>query len=132
MLKSLVSINEAFKCGFWARGFSGFEYDIIQNNIKKIEVSLNITTSYDILQNISTKSLQTAAEMFLYLNHCPPKILNTLKDIVMTYSTQDIFIHLMRIIESSLYYEKSATKIFRELTKILPPLQYQELNFVSV
>ena len=45
----------------------------ISNNVRSLEEKLNLNISYDQIESISEKTLQTAIEMFTYINYCPPQ-----------------------------------------------------------
>ena len=44
----------------------------IARNVKSLEERLSLNISYDQIEDVSEKTLQTAIEMFTYLNYCPP------------------------------------------------------------
>ena len=55
------------------RSFNGIlKYSIIRSNIRNVENSLNLNESEtNPYGEVSSLDLQTAAEMFIYLTHCP-------------------------------------------------------------
>ena len=46
---------------------------VISKNVRSLEEKLSINVSVDQIENVSEKTLQTAVEMFTYLNYCPPQ-----------------------------------------------------------
>ena len=64
-----------------------FSSDTIRNNTNSIAAELKISTTSTLNENISHKILQTAGEMFTFLNHCPPKLF---LDIFKTGTARDL------------------------------------------
>ena len=72
----------------------------IRYNIKSLakELKLNKTTSTT--KNISHEILQTAGEMFTYLNYCPPKCFLYIADLVRTKTPKETLLALISIIKT--------------------------------
>ena len=44
----------------------------VEENVRTLEEKLNLKIDNEIIENVSDRTLQTALEMFTYLNYCPP------------------------------------------------------------
>ena len=73
----------------------------IQNNINSLagELELNTTSTPDI--NVLKRTLKTAAEMFTYLNYCPPKLISFSKHVFQTGTPREIILALTSAIKTS-------------------------------
>ena len=58
----------------------------IKDNIETVVEKLKLNTTYSTNKNVSNKILQTAADMFTYLNFCPTDEAKTLSNFL-----QDLF-----------------------------------------
>ena len=47
-----------------------YEDSVILSNVEAVEKMLNVTSSDLIFDNMTSETLKTAAEMFMYLNSC--------------------------------------------------------------
>ena len=96
-----------------------FQFSIIQDNINSLAAKLKFnTTSYTPKKNISFETLQTAVEMFTYLNYCPPKLLDFKIQLLQTGKPRELILALISLKESS---QKAAEK--SKLTEILINLE---------
>ena len=59
-------------------------------NIHKVEKKLGFNLTYDIFDDVTDKTLRAAAEMFTYLTHCPPKIIDFYKELFQKSTLKDI------------------------------------------
>ena len=71
--------------------------DIIRNNTNSIAAELKISTLPIPNKKVSHKTLQTAGEMFTFLNHCPPKLF---LDIFKNGTARDIILALTSVIKT--------------------------------
>ena len=111
-----------------------YEFDI-KTNIDNFEKQMaNKATTNTSDENVTEDSLQTGAEMFTYLNFCPPKALQKFfKKLFLYGSTKDIILAVTNIIKTRKNAEKStAIKIWREIDKKLPYLEYQIIDSISL
>ena len=99
------------------------ERDVQANTMKVFEkLGLNITD--DLFENVPEPTLQTAGDMFIYLNSCPSPLLSLYTDLFKNASSRDIILTLRGILKTSTKGEnKIALKIW---TKIMDEM---ELNF---
>ena len=81
---------------------------IIQENINSLEKELKLNTSLTPNKNVSFKTLETAGEMFTYLNFCPPKYLRMITYLFRTGTPKEIIFGLTSIVKTS---KKLAEKI---------------------
>ena len=68
--------------------------NLIKENNRRLEEALNLDpTSVPFPSNrITVKSLETAAEIFTYLNFCPPVFLSLIQHILKTGTPKDIIL----------------------------------------
>ena len=86
---------------------------IMQENFRSVKEALKIRSSECLSANMSNETLKIAAEMFLYLNFCPPKILTFYKHLFKHSPTRDIILAFSNIIHTSLNsYLTSSYKIW--------------------
>ena len=110
--------------------------DDIKTNIDNIEENLNTnSTNYDYYdENITEDILQTGAEMFTYVNFCPPKkLLQFYKELMLQGSTKDIILAMTNIIKTRRNAEKStSTIIWSKIDKELRNLKYKIIDSVTL
>ena len=92
------------------------EKDVHANTMKVGEkIGLNITDN--LLENVPESTLQTAGDMFIYLNSCPPPILGLYKELFENASSREIILTLRGILGTSREGEKDiAVKIWSKIT----------------
>ena len=87
------------------------------SNTMKFEEKLNLTTPDDIFENVTESTLETAGEIFLYLNSCPPPILNLYSELFKNGTSREIILALTSIIKSSHKRDRDvARKIWSKIT----------------
>ena len=110
--------------------------DDIKTNIDNIEENLNTnSTNYDYYdENITEDILQTGAEMFTYVNFCPPKkLLQFYKELLLQGSTKDIILAVTNIMKTRRNAEKvTATKIWSKIEMKLKYLKYNGIDSVKL
>ena len=78
---------------------------IIDANQKNLEEKLNVSTSTKFHDEITEETLQTAGEMFIYMNSCPngfdSKITKSLKSYISTENVKSILLFLNRLLINS-------------------------------
>ena len=112
---------------------------IAENDIKTVidnveENLIKKSTEYDSHDNITEDILQVGAEMFIYLNFCPPnKLMKFYKEVLLKQSTKDIILAMTNIIKTRRNAEKStATRIWSKIDQKLRNLRYRVINSVTL
>ena len=78
--------------------------EYIQENIDSLEKELKLNTSMISHKNVSFKTLETAGEMFTYLNYCSlliPKYLRIIAHLFQTGTPREIIFGLISVIKTS-------------------------------
>ena len=92
--------------------------DLIQKNSKEIEKMFQNNKTDEVSEDLSVMNLKTAAEMFIYLNYCPPKILSFYKDLFEKKAPKDIIHALTSLLDTSFNAGKESTmKISTRVSK---------------
>ena len=103
----------------------------IQENIKSLEKELKLNTSLTPDKNISFKTLETAVEMFTYLNFCPPKLLKFTPHLFRTGTPKEIIFGLTSVIKTI----KNRAEIYKTveiLSKFMETLMLKEYEKVQI
>ena len=88
----------------------------IGKNIQEIEKELKLDENIDSIRNISRSDIQTAGNMFTYLNYCPPLIVRLYKILLKSATTREMIVAMSNIIKTSRKTEKKiAIKIWHKL-----------------
>ena len=130
--KSFLISNDNPKC---VPSFYPIVEDEIKKNNDNIEEYLTANTAdYDSHENIAEDILQAGAEMFTYLNFCPPKkLLKFYKELLLQRSTKDIILAITNIIKKRRNAEKStATTIWSKIDKKMINLKYRRIDLVTL
>ena len=109
------------------------DIDFIQKNTKRLAEELKLNASYLINENLSDrKTLQTASEMFIYLNYCPDKLFYLIKHVLETGTTKDIILAFTNIMKFPTKLVKETTmKIFLKVMKSLNLNHYEKIQIIS-
>ena len=110
-----------------------FEEDI-KTNIENIEKHLkNKPTSNNSYENVTGGILQSGAEMFTYLNYCPPnKLIKFYKKLFQQRSTKDIILAVTDLIKTRRNAEKSTAKlIWNNIDRKWTYLKYKIIDSVT-
>ena len=95
-------------------------YNDADASVAKLEQELNITSSDEVLENVTKENLKIAGDMFIYQNFCVLSSLHWLifyKDLVLNQSPETIILTLNRLLKA--VKSKSDYEIARNLlTKI--------------
>ena len=96
----------------------------IKDNLVTFEknLKLNNTATSTPVDNVSYKILETAAQMFTYLNYCPPKLYSFFRDIKQTASPKEILSVLVSMLRvSSESGQKISNRIFTKAMEMFNP-----------
>ena len=90
---------------------------LMKSNIDQIEEKLKLNIKIMVLNNVTDKTLNTAAKMFIYLNFCPEaKFLLFIDHVLKTDSLQNIILSLASIIKTSQNaIQRSSTLILKNI-----------------
>ena len=108
----------------------------IKDNIETVVENLKLNTTYSTNKNVSDKILQTAADMFTYLNLCPSAgaktLSNFLQDLFKSRSAKNILLALTSIMKSSKDAKKeSSTKIFMKAMELFKLSTYSDIEVIT-
>ena len=106
----------------------------IEENINRVTKELKLNTSLTPDKNISFKTLETAGEMFTYLNNCPgliPKYLRIIAHLFQNGTSREIIIGLKSIIKTSKNWAEKY-KTIEMLSKFLETLRLKEYEKVQI
>ena len=115
--------------------------DHLAENIRAVEDKLNLNLSTNtISEDVGQETLETAAEMFTYLNYCPPEPFKNLvrlfrQDLFKSgnLASKDILLALASIIQSSQNaIKESSTRVLRKTMKILNLVQHENIENVGM
>ena len=107
----------------------------IKTNIDRVEIYLTkYSNDSDFYENITEKNLQTGAEMFTYLNFCPPKnLIKFYKELLLLKSPKQIILAMTNIMKTRKNAEKlTATKIWNKIENSLKYLKYRKIDSVTL
>ena len=105
------------------------EESLVKKNIEDIENELSITADTFIHPDVSETILNTAVEMFTFLNFCPPKILKFYEELFRTKSLKEILLALTNIVKVTQNAEKtSSKKILKKTLKSLKLAQFEKIE----
>ena len=107
--------------------------NVIQENQNKVEKELEFNAKTTLYENVSERTLQTAAEMFTYLNQCPQehKLLSFYKDLFKSASPKDIILALTSVMKTTNNLEKEkSVNIFRKVMESINLLNYEDLQII--
>ena len=97
------------------------------SQVDRIEAILQVKSTDQILENMTSENLKDAVEMFLYLNACPFSIQQKswfvfYKDIFQTKSPGEIILTLNRMIKGThknIFYKKLAQNMFDKIISFI-------------
>ena len=130
--KIYLSYNDDPKCQEYDNQIAE---DDIKTNIDNVEKkTTNLKDYYYYDENVTKNILQTGAEMFTYLNFCPPKkLLQFYKELLLQRSTKDIILAMTNIMKTRRNSEKSsATIIWNKIDQKLKNLKYRIIDSVTL
>ena len=105
----------------------------IKDITKSLADGLNLNISTVPRKNVTDESLQTAAQIFTYLNFCPPKKIPSLIMLVFKNSKpKDIIFALKSIIKTSnILVKKSSVQILSKFMEDLSLNQYKAIQIIT-
>ena len=108
----------------------------IKVNIGILEAKLEMNTTYSTNEDISDKTLETAAEMFTYLNYYPSTELRVfshlIEDLINSKSAKNILIALSSMIKTTQNAGKeSLTKIFTKAMELYKLNIYSNIDKIT-
>ena len=101
----------------------------IKNNINNLEKKLEQSQPS---MDVSDETIQTAAKMFTYLNHCPPKLLSFVENLVTTGRAKDMILGLSNAKNTfEGYVKQSSSKILIKLMETLKLKQFEKIQIIT-
>ena len=103
----------------------------IQANINSVAAELKQNTTYT-PQNVPDETLETTAQMFMFLSFCPPKLLSIIKSVCKTGSSREIILALTIITKSSQNASKKGSiDFFQKVMESLNLNQFEQIQIVT-
>ena len=104
--------------------------EYIEENINATRRELRATLKSS--KNVTKETLKIAAEMFTYLNHCPPKLISFYADLFNNGKPRYIMLALTSIIKSSQNAAKSSSlKIFSKVQEKFDLMNYEKVRIIT-
>ena len=102
----------------------------IKDNIDVVEEKLNLNIEIDPNENVSDETLQFTADLFTYLNYCPPEHFHVLSSIIKSESAKNILLALTSMMKTSKTKtgKQSSTKIFTKAMEIFSLFIYRDID----
>ena len=100
---------------------------------EKLSSYMKMKVKEGLYKNVTDKTLQTAAEMFMYLNICPKKHLNEfLKELTISASPRKILLALISVIKTTRNAAKIiSTKIFIKAMEMFQLQNYKIIDTIT-
>ena len=106
--------------------------EIIQHNMNSLSEKLKLGTTSIPNRNSSYETLQTAAEMFTYLNFCPPMLMKVINHMIVTGTPQEIILGFTTLIKTTQNAGKIASvEVFLETLKRFNLNHYEEIQYIT-
>ena len=126
----------------------------IKENIKKVQEKLNINKSmiietisktscqqyycgssyidiHFVFDTVRRETLETATEMFTYLNYCPPKLLLSMyEDLLKSASPRDIILAITTIRKTN-HARESSELILKKIMETMKLTNYQSIQIIT-
>ena len=104
----------------------------IKDNIDIVEEKLKLNKETSPNKNVSDEILLFSANLFTYLNYCPPKDFYVLSSITKSESARNILLALTSMMKTSKNAGKeSYTKIFTKATEIMNLSIYKDIDVIT-
>ena len=104
-----------------------FSYQDIYKNVETLGGKLGVDSTFFISLNMTKKDLQTADEMFTYLNYCQPTLYNLIEELK-TESPKNILSALASIMKSAQNAgRESSIQIFMKAMEILELSNFKKI-----
>ena len=126
--KSLLSQNYNPKCQEFDTLLSD---SYIKGNVDILEEKLKLNTIIDRNKNVSDETLQSAAKIFSYLNHCPPKLSSFIKILITTGTPKDIILGLTSTKMTLLDKRKLFDKVFIQVMNKFNLKHYENIQILT-
>ena len=110
-----------------------FVDNLIKFNIDSLAEKLEMNPTYVPNENVSHKTLETAGEMFTYLNYCPNKLESIIVQILENGTPKDILLAFSSILNSSPKnsIKRSSRKILLKVLKSLELDTYEKIQILT-
>ena len=106
--------------------------NLIKFNIDSLAEKLQLNPTSVPKENVSHKTLQTAGEMFTYLNYCPNKLESIIVQILENGTPKDIILALSIPIKALRKVErKSITKILSKVLESVKLETYKKIQMIT-
>ena len=109
--------------------------DHIIDNVENVQEKLKIQPKITTIDNIAQSTLDIAANMFTYLNSCPPKYLKMIDfyaNILKNPSTKKILLAFLSITETATgVIEVSSKEILRKIMEKLDLVNYKNIDTIT-
>ena len=104
----------------------------VNNNIENLSKELNLTVTSTTNVNVSKKTLQTASEMFVYLNYCPDKFLLLIQHVLKNESPKDIILAFTNLLKHPRKIIREATMtIFQKVIESFKLFHHEKIQIIS-
>ena len=132
--KSFLSMSKqkTWEDQFCVSGDQPLNVEYITNNVKSFAEKLKLNTSSTPNKNVSYKTLETAGEMFTYLNYCPPELELFTSYIFGNETPKNMILALIHFMKTSQNSEKeSARRILLRVMEALDLHTYENIQMVT-
>ena len=132
--KSFLSMSKqkTWEDQFCVSGDQPLNVEYITNNVKSFAEKLKLNTSSTPIKNVSYKTLETAGEMFTYLNYCPPELELFTSYIFGNETPKNMILALIHFMKTSQNSEKeSARRILLRVMEALDLHTYENIQMVT-
>ena len=103
----------------------------IKDNIDIVKENLKLKKEFSPNETVTDETLQTAAEIFTYLNYCPPKLLSFIKNLISTGTPKDIILGLTSAKMTLHNLKESPTKVLIKVMESLGLNHYQNIQMLT-
>ena len=126
------SKQKSWKDKFCVPGDQLLHRDLITSNVERFAEKLKLNTSSTPNKNVSYKTLETAGEMFTYLNYCPPELELFTSYILGNETPKNMILALIHFMKTSQNSEKeSARRILLRVMEALDLHTYENIQMVT-
>lgn len=133
--KSLLLNHSYIECesNVWGSNPSLLPDNMIIENIEYIVSELKLNVTRDTIKDVSNKTFNDAADVFTYLNYCPPKLLIAFyEDLIKTASSRNIILAMTSLMKTSKNAEKrSSNRIFSKIMEKLDLSNYEIIQILT-
>ena len=103
----------------------------IKDNIDVVEEKLKLNIGIALNKSVADETLKFAANLFTYLNYCPPKDFYVLS-VIKSQSAKNILLALISMMKTSQNAgKKSSTKIFKKAMEIFKLRIYRDIDKIT-